>query len=386
MLIQTSAIFVDAYRELNARKLFWIVLILSSLAIIAFAGFRADDQYLTYFGLKFPDWGIPPRTMYKTIFTNFVVGLWLTWAATILALISTAGLFPDLISGGSIDLFLSKPISRIRLFFTKYVDGLLFVILQVTVVCTLGFFILGLRGGGWLPQIFWGIPIVVAFFSYLFSVCVLLGIITRSAFAALPLTILFWVICWGVSTTELVFLNFRTEARLDINRLNMQIDTYDKRIAQMQPRPQPPTNQPTTQPTSQPAEPRLLTDFKATRERLVLEKGPRETSLERWKTWHDIFYSIKTFLPKTSETIGLLDRYLVSSEESAALAATADDDRKSKRKSDDDAEIEVPKERTDIAVDRQLRDRSVFWIVGTSLLFELVVLSLAAWIFSRRDF
>jgi hypothetical protein len=33
-----------------------------------------------------------------------------------------------------------------------------------------------------------------------------------------------------------------------------------------------------------------------------------------------------------------------------------------------------------------LRQRSVAWIVGTSLGFEVVVLALAAWIFSRRDF
>ena len=34
----------------------------------------------------------------------------------------------------------------------------------------------------------------------------------------------------------------------------------------------------------------------------------------------------------------------------------------------------------------ELRGRSVAWIVGTSLLFELVLLSIAAWRFQRRDF
>ncbi|HEV8293146.1 MAG TPA: hypothetical protein VGP94_14520, partial [Tepidisphaeraceae bacterium] len=201
MITQTLAIFADAYRELNAKKLFWIVLSLSGFAMLAFAGFKADDQALYYFGFKFPNWGIPPRAMYKSIFTGFVIGMWLTWAATIIALMSTASIFPDLISGGSIDLFLSKPISRIRLFFTKYFSGLLFVILQVSVVCTMGYFALGIRAGSWNVKIFWGIPIVVCFFSYLFSICVLLGVVTRSAFAALPLTVLFWLTCWGVSTT-----------------------------------------------------------------------------------------------------------------------------------------------------------------------------------------
>jgi ABC-type transport system involved in multi-copper enzyme maturation permease subunit len=380
MITQTLAIFADAYRELNAKKLFWIVLSISAVAMLAFAGFKADDQALYYFGFKFPEWGIPPKTMYKTIFTGFVIGLWLTWAATIIALISTASIFPDLISGGSIDLFLSKPISRVRLFFTKYFSGLLFVILQVAVVCTMGYFALGIRAGAWNAKIFWGIPIVVCFFSYLFSICVLLGVVTRSAFAALPLTILFWLLCWGVSTTELVFLQFKTDSQLDLNRLRLQIDTYDKRIAMMQPKP-------TTQPaTTQPAEPRLLTDFKETRARLFDKLPESESNVARWKNWHQLIYSIKTFLPKTSETIALLERHLVSREETAAMVS-ADEDRKNKRKSSSsNEEIDVPKERTDLAVNNQLRDRSVGWIVGTSLLFEAVVLSLAAWIFHRRDF
>jgi hypothetical protein len=162
----------------------------------------------------------------------------------------------------------------------------------------------------------------------------------------------------------------------------MQIDTYDKRIAQLQPTP-PLAN---TRPTTQPAESRLLTDFKATRQRLIFERNDRESARDRWATWHNITYSVKTFLPKTSETIGLLDRYLVTREETEAMAA-ADPERKRKRDSDSsDEDLEVPKERTDLAVDSQLRDRSIFWIVGTSLLFELIILSLAAFLFSRRDF
>ena len=34
----------------------------------------------------------------------------------------------------------------------------------------------------------------------------------------------------------------------------------------------------------------------------------------------------------------------------------------------------------------EVRGRSIFWILGTSLIFEFMILSLAAWIFCRRDF
>jgi hypothetical protein len=34
----------------------------------------------------------------------------------------------------------------------------------------------------------------------------------------------------------------------------------------------------------------------------------------------------------------------------------------------------------------ELRSRSVWWVVGTSLAFEAIVLLIAAWIFCRRDY
>jgi ABC-type transport system involved in multi-copper enzyme maturation permease subunit len=378
MITQTLAIFEDAYRELADRKLFWVILALSAVAILGFAGFRADDTHLTYWGFNFPNVGIPPRALYKSIFSGFVIGLWLTWIATVLALISTASIFPDFIAFGSIDLFLSKPISRLRLFFTKYVAGLLFVILQVLIFTVMAFIVLGVRGGGWFPGLFWAIPIVLCFFSYLFSVCVFFGVLWRSTLAAFFLTLVFWLICYALGTTELVLLNFKTDAQLSLTRLNLQIDTYDKRIAQMQPK----TN-PGTQPTTQP-EPRLLTDFKETRQRLIIEQNETTSNLRSLERWHGIFYTIKSFLPKTTDTIELLNRILLTREEIAELSPEDRRARRNKKNGDDDSE--VPRQRTDVEFQNRLRDRSVTWIVGTSLLFEAAILSLAAWIFHRRDF
>jgi ABC-type transport system involved in multi-copper enzyme maturation permease subunit len=378
MITQTLAIFHDAYRELTDRKLFWLILILSVIAIIGFAGFHADDQHLTYFGFNFPAIGIPPRVLYKSIFSGFVIGMWLTWIATVLALISTASIFPDFIAFGSIDLFLSKPISRVRLFFTKYAAGMLFVILQVVVFTLMAYCVLGLRGGGWVPGLFWAIPIVVCFFSYLFSVCVFFGVLWRSTLAAFFLTLLFWLICYALGTTELVLLSFKTEAQLSLTRLNLQIDTYDKRIAMMEP-----ATAATSRPSTQPA-PRLLTDFKATREKLVAERFDTESNLRSLDRWHGIFYSIKTFFPKTTDTIELLNRILLSREEISQL--TPEDRRNRRHKNDDEDDSGVPKPRADVETQNRLRDRSIGWIVGTSLAFEAVVLSLAAWIFHRRDF
>ena len=48
---QTLAIFYDAYRELNSRRMFWITLVLSVLLIIVLAMFGVDAR-----GIRFLKW------------------------------------------------------------------------------------------------------------------------------------------------------------------------------------------------------------------------------------------------------------------------------------------------------------------------------------------
>ena len=150
------------------------------------------------------------------MFVGLGVGFWLSWLATILALVSTAGIFPRLIGSGVIDLFVSKPIGRLRLFMTEYLAGLLFVTLQVTVFSVASLLVIGLRGGVWEPGLLVAVPLVVCFFSYLFAVCVLLGLLTRSTVAALLLTLLFWFIVSMVGQAEESVLMFQSMQRHDV--------------------------------------------------------------------------------------------------------------------------------------------------------------------------
>ena len=179
VISQTWALIADAYRELNSRLLFWIAIGLSGLVALIFLAIGFDDEGISFFGKRLSDFPnttlFPAGDFYKGLFLDWGVGLWITWAATILALITTAGIFPDLISGGSIDLYLSKPMGRLRLFMTKYLAGLMFVALQIAVFCVACFLVIGIRGGVWAPSIFIVIPVVTLYYSFLFCVTVLVG-------------------------------------------------------------------------------------------------------------------------------------------------------------------------------------------------------------------
>ena len=75
-----------------------------------------------------------------------------------------------------------------------------------------------------------------------------------------------------------------------------------------------------------------------------------------------------------------------SSDGATESSSTPEDRRARRNKKADDADVDVPHQRTDVEFQNRIRDRSIGWIVGTSLLFEAMVLGLAAWIFNRRDF
>ncbi len=189
-MIQTWALLLDAYRELNAKKLFWITLILSALAVGAFALVGVNQHGLTLAGTQFDIPGA--RGLYKALYSQVIIGWWLTWGAMILALISTSTMIPDLIAGGTIDLYLSRPMSRLRLFLTKYVCGLLFVAAQVGVVAVGSVAIVRWRDGEWIPSLLLSVPLVLLVFSYVFAIAVFIGVWTRSAIAAILLSILAW--------------------------------------------------------------------------------------------------------------------------------------------------------------------------------------------------
>jgi hypothetical protein len=303
----------------------------------------------------------------------------------LLALISTAGIFPEFISAGAIDLYLAKPISRPRLFFTKFAAAMLFVLLQVAFFTIVSFFILGFRAHVWQPGIFWAIPLVLLLFSYLFAICVFLGVMTRSTVAALLLTLLAWFGIWALDRVDVFMLQVINQQQASHQDLDEQITHIDQRLATnpaLATRPAPkglsawsfgrrsgPFGAASTAPDE---------TLEQTRARLVTLRD-EATVPPAFETVHDVVVIAKSFVPKTRETTNLLNRALFSDKDLQATTRPADD------QPPDDFQTQRDRRRAGKWMD-PTRDRSAFWVIGTSLLFEAAALALAAWLFCRRDY
>jgi len=390
MLTQTAALFLDAYRELNARKMFWVVLALSGLVVLAFAAAGINAQ-----GITFLHWQIRApiintnlisrELFYKYLFSNFGVGFWLTWVGLALALVSTASIVPDFVAGGSVDLYLCRPISRLRLFLTKYVTGLLFVTLQVALFTVACFVLIGLRAGLWDLRLFLAIPVVVCAFSYLFCVCALIGVLTRSTIAALLLTVLFWMTTFGVETSEQVLFMGVTAGKMETEAYKNQFASLDRQESSLKER------------TSS-GDASAATEMESvTKRRRDLEEKKRLSDPRRDNIAfaHRLLYAAKTAFPKKGETNVLLQRWLNIDTTDLDEQRLENRDKRRAARNPGGGWLSGFKDRTEVSfndsdVIREVKAvvdaRPVSWVLGTSLAFEAVILSLAAWVFCRRDY
>lgn len=375
--MQAAALLLDSLRLLRSRMLFWVSLGISLLVMLAYASIGFGERGLSIgFGLyEFEDpffiAGSPlAKALYLGIFSTFVVGVWLTWAATILALVSTSSIFPDFLAAGSIEMVLSKPISRTRIFFVKYLGSLLFVLLQMAIFCTGVFLCVGWRIGEWNWAIFAAVPVVTLFFSYLYAFNVLVALVTRSTLAALLLTIIFWFLLWAVQTADGGIGSVAEAQRVRLERQEASLVEQRERLEALRQAEE-------LRPRDERQRERLETEVAANEARLA-ESRERLAAIEGW---HRPFKAAMAILPKNQQTIALIERWIESGQQYTMTEVMLGDYREEERPESRDADTEAKLRR-----DAAERETSAAWIIGSSLAFELAILGIACVIFVRRDF
>ena len=373
------AMLLDAYRQLSAAKLFWLIMGLSLVVVTLYASVGFDDTGIfLFFGLTHIESellvaGSPwARGLYVGIYSSFLVPIWLAWIATILALISTCTIFPEFVHSGAIELTLAKPIGRLRLFLMKYGVSLLFVILQVLVFCIGIFFCVGLRMGEWNWTIFAAVPIVAIFFSYLFAVCSLVGMVTRSGITALLVTVVFWMGLWSAQTAEMVLNSEITKQQVTLDRFAEDIEKEEAKLAAIMEKSE---------------NDERIEGRKEHIESMKGDIGAARILMGKIDTWYIPVTWGLAVLPKTGQTIGLLDRWM-SDQGGFNLAAIM---RGEMELEEEMQEINPTSHRarnmeTMSRLEDEYNSKSLWYVLGTSLLFEGFVLVICGWYFCRKDF
>ena len=132
------------------------------------------------------------------VFMSFVVG----FVGVFSAILVTAPIIPEMLDAGSINLLLSKPISRTLLFLAKFFGGCSYVLINSFFLIGGLWLLLGLRFGIWEKNLLLCVPVFIFLFTIYYSVSVLAGLVWRNTVVCIVITILFWATCIAVGTAE----------------------------------------------------------------------------------------------------------------------------------------------------------------------------------------
>jgi ABC-type transport system involved in multi-copper enzyme maturation permease subunit len=120
------------------------------------------------------------------------------WLLLFISVVATAGFIPNMLTKGSLDLMVSKPIGRARLLVYKYIGGLTFAFVLTTVTAVGVWIAIGLRSGLWSVNFLTVIPVLTFCFAVLYAFSTFAAVLTRHTLVAILLTVLAWGLLWGI--------------------------------------------------------------------------------------------------------------------------------------------------------------------------------------------
>ncbi|QDS90043.1 ABC-2 family transporter protein [Rosistilla ulvae] len=175
----------------------------------AFHPRSGDSVRLRYAAFDFPDAFVVTRTQFLEILNKIalplIVNLLLGVLGVFIAILVTGSIIPEMFQSGSLQLLLSKPISRSLLFLAKFIGGCSFVFVNITLMIVGLWLIVGFRLQIWNHNLLLCIPLFVFLFVVYYSVSAVAGLIWRNAIVSIAVTVIFWMACFLVDVTHELF-------------------------------------------------------------------------------------------------------------------------------------------------------------------------------------
>jgi ABC-type transport system involved in multi-copper enzyme maturation permease subunit len=135
------------------------------------------------------------------VFTEWFLGVGGVFAA----LLVSSSFIPRTFETGTVDLLLSKPVSRPLVFLAKFFGGCAFITLVAAYLIVGLYLIAGLRLGYWNQRFLLCVPLLLFLFSINYSVSALAGVLWRNAIISVVFALVFWLFCSLLGLTKSIF-------------------------------------------------------------------------------------------------------------------------------------------------------------------------------------
>lgn len=182
----------DVMREAAARWTLVAYFFLSTIFIIIFASaINLDivDGALAGAKLFGKDVNAPEITIEKLVMgfeSGFSVFLYII--STFMAIFATAHLVPRMQDKGTVDLYLSRPVGRVRLLLSRYVAGLILCLSNLVYLIGTVWLIVVWKTHVWHPRFLLGGAIIFLVVAVLLAFAFLIGVITSSTAVSIMTT------------------------------------------------------------------------------------------------------------------------------------------------------------------------------------------------------
>ena len=198
------AIIRDTLIMLLRRRLFWLHLWLNIAIVLLYASVAFHDHgWSLGFGLQSTDsaWlkqGQPwEHTMHCWIIAR-LMRWWIAGGGVFFALFGTAAILPETLEPGSAALIVPRAGRRSYILAGRFLGSCVYSVLHTVMVVAGLWLVARVRMGAWHHALWLGVPLAALLFIPLQAVAMFMGVLTRSATAALLVAILFAGSVWAI--------------------------------------------------------------------------------------------------------------------------------------------------------------------------------------------
>lgn len=194
-------IILNTFREAIAKKIFIGYYIIYTIIILVFLFAVNLDTVEGVISLTDVQQSVVSLQAIMTSVSYLLV--------LIFCIISSASFVPSMVDKGTIDLLLSKPLSRFNILMSKYLGAVIFVGISLVYFIGAIWLILSVKSGYWNFNFLFTILSLTFAFAVMYSIVVLIGLTTQSSIIAILVNLfLLFVICPILGARETVIFTF----------------------------------------------------------------------------------------------------------------------------------------------------------------------------------
>lgn len=189
-------------RELSSKATMYVLAGISTVVLIGTAlavsvSTTPEGSILSMFGQQASP--VLPADQIATFVRQMQAGLagGLFTGIMLFGVFATAGIIPEMLERGTVDLYLSKPVGRAELLLGKYSGGVVAIGLNIIYFLAGAWLVSGLRTGIWDTTLVTASLVMLFMFAVLFTLVVFAGVWTRSTATTIILVYLFLFIIEG---------------------------------------------------------------------------------------------------------------------------------------------------------------------------------------------